>query len=476
MGPLAVSAASPQQDGKDVAAATQDCACVTERRHVWPCHLQFAELGLNPTLLNNLQRQGYTKPTPIQARSIPSLIAGRDLLGLAQTGTGKTAAFALPMLHALAKRPLRSTKRRAPRALVLAPTRELAGQVQASIEAYGRGLGLDSAVIFGGVGQGAQVAKLKAGIDILVATPGRLLDLFSQGHLRLDAVEILVLDEADRMLDMGFIKPIRQIVEKLSTRRQSLLFSATMPRAIRGLAQELLDAPVEVSVAPKVATTPLVDQYVCFVDQNDKPSLLAHVLAQPDAERVIVFTRTKRGADRVAKKMSRVDIEAAVIHGNKSQNARVRALDSFKSGRVRVLVATDVAARGIDVDGVSHVVNFDLPNEPESYVHRIGRTGRAGATGLALSFCDDSERPYLQAIERLAKKKLTRLDLPAALAETRAPTDRPTANHGPMNSPRAGRTRPNAQRRTRGHGRTATAAGTGGGQRRRREAALTSTR
>ena len=432
----------------------------------------FDELGLHPTLLANLQREGYSTPTPIQERSIPPLLAGRDLLGLAQTGTGKTAAFSLPVLHHLAKRTAQSDdrgRRRAPRALILAPTRELAGQVRDSIERYGQRLRLKSVVIFGGVGQGAQVSALRAGVDIIVATPGRLLDLYDQGHIRLDAIELLVLDEADRMLDMGFIKPIRQIVDKLPRQRQSLLFSATMPKAIRTLANELLDSPAEVSIAPKVVAAPVIEQFVCFVPQAAKPALLANVLEQPDAERVIVFTRTKRGADRVAKKLGQRDIEAAVIHGNKSQNARVRALNAFKSGRVPVLVATDVAARGIDVERISHVVNYDLPNEPESYVHRIGRTGRAGATGMALSFCDPTERPYLRDIEKLTKKKLSPVPIPAGVsipeqAPAGAPRPSTARSHNPgPNKP--DRTAKPARRRPRQPGRGPAPRGSAGHRR-----------
>ena len=405
--------------------------------------MSFENLGLNAHLLANIQRAGYANPTPIQARSIPHLIEGKDLLGLAQTGTGKTAAFSLPILHRLVD----GRRRRAPRALILAPTRELAAQINESLTLYGRGTGLTTAVIFGGVAQRSQVSALRSGVDILVATPGRLLDLHQQGYLHLDTVEVLVLDEADRMLDMGFIKPLKEIIRLLPTKRQSLLFSATMPDSIRQLAASLLKSPVEVRVAPKQTTTPQVDQYVCFVPRSVKPVLLAEVLAQRDAERVIVFTRTKRGADRVAKKLGQTNIEAAVIHGNKSQNSRLKALARFKEGNVRVMVATDIAARGIDVDHVSHVVNYDLPNEPESYVHRIGRTGRAGATGTALSFCDATERDYLRDIEKLTRKKLAVLPVPESIkraAEAKAAAAREV---GPP--PRAAAPRPTPRRRSR---------------------------
>ncbi len=366
--------------------------------------MRFEELRLRPELLATVQQQRYNEPTPIQAQAIPHILQGKDLLGCAQTGTGKTAAFALPLLHRLAAAPRRG---REPRVLVLAPTRELAAQVSESFSTYGRRLGIRTAAIFGGVGQAPQVRALRGGIDVLVATPGRLLDLYDQRHLELRSIEALVLDEADRMLDMGFIKPIREILAELPPRRQNLMFSATMPDAIRALAASLLRAPVRVSVTPVASTAPRIDQQVYYVNQAAKMDLLAHVLTSPEAERVIVFTRTKHGADRVAKRLSGCRIQAVVIHGNKSQSARLRALASFKSGRVRVLVATDVAARGIDVESVSHVVNYDVPNEPESYVHRIGRTGRAGAAGQALSFCDHAERRWLRSIERLTKMPMT---------------------------------------------------------------------
>ena len=365
----------------------------------------FSELALIEPIARALRAENYTIPTPIQAAAIPPLLDGRDLLGCAQTGTGKTAAFALPILQRLAA-DRRPAPKKGSRVLVLAPTRELALQISESFGAYGQHLGMSRAVIFGGVGQGPQVAALARGVDILVATPGRLLDLMGQGHAKLGAVEVLVLDEADRMLDMGFIRDIRQIVATLPARRQTLLFSATMPRDIAALADSMLRDPIKVSVAAPATTADNVDQWVMFVDRENKRHLLAEMLKDPAMTRTLVFTRTKHGANRVTEQLSRMQVGAQAIHGNKSQGARQAALESFRSGRTRVLVATDIAARGIDVDGITHVVNFELPNEPESYVHRIGRTARAGARGVALSFCDREERGYLRDIERLTKTPL----------------------------------------------------------------------
>ena len=365
--------------------------------------MTFEELRLHPALLAAVRHEGHRVPTPIQAQAIPHLLEGRDLMGCAQAGTGKTAAFALPILHRLAAEPRRG---RPPRALVLVPTRELAGQVAEGFTNYGRRLGARCAAVFGGVGQDAQVVALRGGLDVLVATPGRLLDLYDQHLLELHSVEVLVLDEADRMLDMGFLRPIRQIAATLPSRRQTVMFSATMPAAVRGLAGSLLRSPAQVSVSTAAPAAPRVEQHVYFVKQAEKIDLLADVLGRPGSERVIVFTRTRHGADKVARKLGHASIEAAVIHGSKSQNACLQALSRFKSGRVRVLVATDVAARGLDVDGISRVVNYDVPTEPESYVHRIGRTGRAGASGQALSFCDDAERPLLRDIERFTREPM----------------------------------------------------------------------
>ena len=365
----------------------------------------FAHLSLIEPIQRALRAEGYREPTHIQAAAIPDLLTGRDLLGCAQTGTGKTAAFAVPILQRLYSDRRRAGQRGA-RVLVLAPTRELASQISDSFGAYGRHLGLRHTVVYGGVRQERQVAALAGGVDVLVATPGRLIDLAHQGHVRLDRIETFVLDEADRMLDMGFIHDIRRIVAMLPDRRQTLLFSATMPKDIARLADSMLTNPVNVAVAPSATTVDSVEQRVLFVDRRDKPTLLAALLADPEAERVLVFSRTKHGANRIAKNLVRGGVEAVAIHGNKSQSARERALEGFRAGRVRALIATDVAARGIDVDGISHVINFDLPNEPESYVHRIGRTARAGTSGVALSFCDAEERPYLRDIERLVRQRI----------------------------------------------------------------------
>jgi ATP-dependent RNA helicase RhlE len=364
----------------------------------------FAALGLRDPILRAVTAEGYTTPTPIQLQSIPKVMQGHDLLGCAQTGTGKTAAFALPLLHRLAV--ASNSARRGPRVLVLVPTRELAVQIAESFGVYGRHLPIKTTVVFGGVSQGAQVTAIRRGVDVLVATPGRLIDLMSQGHAPLGDVETLVLDEADRMLDMGFIDPIRRIIAKLPSKRQNLLFSATMPPPIATLADQILRNPVKVSVAPVASTVDTVKQWVLFVRQSDKRSLLREILRDPTLTRAIVFTRTKAGANRVARDLDSAGVTAEAIHGNKSQNARQKALGAFRDGEVRVLVATDIAARGIDVDGVSHVINFELPNEPESYVHRIGRTARAGARGVALSFCDAAERTYLRDIERLTRAKI----------------------------------------------------------------------
>jgi ATP-dependent RNA helicase RhlE len=362
----------------------------------------FDGLGLIEPLRLALQAENYAKPTPIQVRTIPLLIEGKDLLGIAATGTGKTAAFALPILQRLSQARFPRLPG-APSALILAPTRELASQIGERFRAYGKELPLRTAVIFGGVNQHHQVKALKAGVDILIATPGRLLDLCNQRHVRLDKLSILVLDEADRMLDMGFIHDVRKIVALCPRRRQTLLFSATMPSPIAKLAQDILTAPVRIDIAPAKIAVDRIDQRVLFVGSKQKRSLLESLLAEPSMERVLIFTRTKRGADRVCRSLAQAGFAAAALHGNKAQNARVLALDDFRTGRVRILVATDIAARGIDVPHISHVINYELPNEPESYVHRIGRTARAGRAGIAFSFCDQSERPHLAAIERLMR-------------------------------------------------------------------------
>jgi ATP-dependent RNA helicase RhlE len=362
----------------------------------------FNDLGLVEPLQRAVAAEGYTTPTPIQAQSIPQLLTGRDLLGVAQTGTGKTAAFALPMLQRLAQS-RKGLMPKAPRALVLTPTRELAVQIGESFKTYGRHLGLRHAVIFGGVGQHPQAQALARGLDILVATPGRLLDLMGQNLARLDKLEIFVLDEADRMLDMGFIHDVRRIIATLPAQRQTLLFSATMPTDIANLANSILRDPATVTVTPVATTAERIDQWVLFVEHGDKRALLGEVLKDQSIKRALVFTRTKHGANRLAEQLGKMGVRADAIHGNKSQNARQRALADFTAGKLRILVATDIAARGIDIDGITHVINYELPNVPESYVHRIGRTARAGADGIALSFCDVEERAYLRDIERLIR-------------------------------------------------------------------------
>ena len=352
-----------------------------------------------------LEGEGYDAPTPIQAKAIPAVLRGSDLLGIAQTGTGKTAAFALPILHRLAAEP-RPAPRKGCRVLVLSPTRELASQIAESFRAYGRHLGLSTATVFGGVGPRPQIQALARGLDVLVATPGRLLDHVSTRNAHLGRTEILVLDEADQMLDLGFLKPIRTIVSNLPRERQTLFFSATMPKEIARLAHAFLREPVKVSVTPVASTVDRIAQRVIQIEAPKKRALLAELLANPDMSRTLVFTRTKRGADRVARHLEARGIPVAAIHGNKSQAQRERALAAFRSARIRVLVATDIAARGIDVSDVSHVVNFELPEVPEAYVHRIGRTARAGASGSAISLCDAAERGLLRGIERLTRQAI----------------------------------------------------------------------
>lgn len=380
-----------------IARVTTDATIVGEQR-LNP----FESLGVGTTLCRALKDVGYQTPTPIQARAIPSLLEGRDLLGVAQTGTGKTAAFALPLLQLLSDENKRAKPRR-PRALILAPTRELALQIHDELEAYGKYADLRHTYIFGGVSQNPQVRALKGGLDVVVATPGRLLDLASQGHIDLSEVSILVLDEADRLLDMGFVRDVKRIVGQTPKSRQSLLFSATMPAAVAALARDILRDPVRVDVSPKQVTVKEIEQRVVMVDNGDKQRMLEHLLLDDEVSRAIVFTRTKHRANKVARKLEGAGIDAEAIHGNKSQNARQRALQNFKNGDSWVLVATDIAARGIDIDGVSHVFNYELPHEPESYVHRIGRTGRAGAPGEAWSLVDPSERSRLRAVEKLIK-------------------------------------------------------------------------
>ncbi|MHB2169766.1 DEAD/DEAH box helicase [Alsobacter sp. R-9] len=415
----------------------------------------FSSLGLAAPILKALATENYVTPTPIQAKAIPHVMTGRDLLGVAQTGTGKTAAFALPILHRLdADR--RQTPRRGCRALVLSPTRELASQIAESFTAYGRNMRLSVAVIFGGVKIGKQIREMANGVDVLVATPGRLLDLVNQRAVTLNDVEVIVLDEADQMLDMGFIHDIRKLVAMLPKKRQSLFFSATMPKDIADLADRFLTDPAKVSVAPVATTAERIDQRVIFIDTARKQALLTKLLDDRSIARALVFTRTKHGADRVVRRLAASGIPAAAIHGNKSQPQREKALADFRDGHSRLLVATDIAARGIDVDGVTHVINFDLPNVPESYVHRIGRTARAGAAGIAISFCDSEERAFLRDIERL-----TRLKVPVVPA----PDDLPMVADAPRPAPEerqhrgGGRGRDNhrgprdGQRRAEGQGR-----------------------
>ncbi len=366
----------------------------------------FDGLGLADPILRAINEQGYSTPTPIQAQAIPPMLEGRDIMGIAQTGTGKTAAFALPLLHRLAKSGGGRPPQRGTRALILAPTRELAGQIYACIRTYSQHMGLRSAVVYGGVSIRGQIGTMARGVDILVATPGRLLDLVNQKCAHLNAVETFVLDEADRMLDMGFSPDVKRIAALLPNKHQTAMFSATMAKTVQGLAESLLNDPVRVEVAPVATTIEKVDQRILFVRKADKRALLGGLLKDQEIERALVFTRTKHGADKVARHLEQKGVRAGVIHGNRSQNQRERAIREFSNGRVRVMVATDIAARGIDIDGVTHVINFDLPNEPDSYVHRIGRTGRAGAVGTAISFCDVEEKAYLLDIEKTIRQRV----------------------------------------------------------------------
>lgn len=370
---------------------------------------KFADLDLRPPILRAVEEGGYENMTPIQAKAIPKVLDGRDLIAVAQTGTGKTAAFSLPLIQLL----LAGEGKRRPkttRALILAPTRELAVQIEENIRGYAKYLHYKISLVYGGASPNPQIKAMAPGVDILIATPGRLLDLMNQGHIKLHDVKYFVLDEADRMLDMGFIRDINRIVEKLPSKRQTLFFSATMPKSVVGLANNILTNPDRVEVAPAATTAEKVDQYVLMVPKNMKRKLLAHVLKDDAIKRVIIFTRTKHGANRVSRNLEQLGVSSSAIHGNKSQNARQKALNEFRDGEIRALVATDVAARGIDVDGITHVINYDLPNEPDSYVHRIGRTARAGATGISLSFCDHDERAYLRDIEKLIRQKIPLMD------------------------------------------------------------------
>ncbi|MBC7834708.1 MAG: DEAD/DEAH box helicase, partial [Phycisphaerales bacterium] len=418
--------------------------------------MQFSSLALCEPLLIALADEGYTTPTPIQAQAIGPAMEGRDILGCAQTGTGKTAAFALPILHKLHTAPVDKTRRGPvlPRALILSPTRELATQIADSFATYGGQTMLTHTVIYGGVSQQRQVRDLQRGVDIIVATPGRLIDLMEQGFVNLSAVSVFVLDEGDRMLDMGFIQPIRRIAGALRAERQTMLFSATMPREIMKLADSLLRSPVKIAVTPTASAVPAIDQSLYMVGRHTKQALLEHLLHEHRIVRAVVFTKTKHGADKVSKRLLRAGITAEAIHGNKAQNKRQKALDKFRAGHSRVLVATDVAARGLDVDGITHVFNFDLPMEAEAYIHRIGRTGRAGASGIALSFCDHEERGLLREIEKLTGKKIPLLVTPTDLPEP-APYEAGPGRAG--SSGGHGHERPNAAP----HGRHRT----GGGQR-----------
>lgn len=373
--------------------------------------MSFNNLQLIEPVLKALAHEGYTAPTPIQEQAIPIILERRDLLGCAQTGTGKTAAFAIPILQLMHNQQQEANKeqpnaKRTIRTLILTPTRELAIQIEESFQAYGKYIDLRHLVIFGGVSQFNQVSALRRGVDILVATPGRLLDLMNQNHVSLRDIQFFVLDEADRMLDMGFVHDVKRIIAKLPAKRQTLFFSATMPPEAQYLANELLTNPAKVQVTPASSTADTVEQSIYFVEKQNKTSLLVHLLSDDTIGTALVFTKTKYGADKVAKSLTRAGIRAEAIHGNKSQNARQQALGNFKSRRTRVLVATDIAARGIDIDDLTHVINFDLPNIPESYVHRIGRTGRAGASGIAISFCDYEEKIFLRDIQRLIGKNI----------------------------------------------------------------------
>jgi len=391
--------------------------------------IPFAALGLAESLLRAIAETGYTAPTPIQAQAIPQVLKGGDLLAAAQTGTGKTAGFTLPILHRLLETPLRQAKAGRPRCLILTPTRELAAQVEESVRTYGKHTPIRSMVMFGGVNINPQIGALRKPVDILVATPGRLLDHAQQKTVDLSGVEILVLDEADRMLDMGFIRDIRRVLALLPKQRQNLLFSATFSDEIRELARGVLDNPAEISVARRNTASELVRQSLVMTEQAHKRDLLSHIIRESGWHQVLVFTRTKHGANRLAEKLVKDGLTAAAIHGNKSQAARTRALSGFKEGKVAVLVATDIAARGIDIDQLPHVVNFELPNVPEDYVHRIGRTGRAGSEGSALSLVDRTEIKYLNAIEKLIKRPIDRTTIegwtpPAGAAESFAAEER----------------------------------------------------
>ncbi|MES2173671.1 MAG: DEAD/DEAH box helicase [Pseudomonadota bacterium] len=409
--------------------------------------MQFNELGLAEPIMKALASKNYVTPTPIQQKAIPVLLEGKDLCGIAQTGTGKTAAFALPSLDYFARNP-RVTPVKGCRMLVLAPTRELAAQIAQSFRDYGRFLKLSVETVFGGVPIGKQIRALSVGVDVVVATPGRLLDLIDQRALTLKDVEIFVLDEADQMMDMGFIHPLKRVAKMLPADRQNLFFSATMPKEIEALAAQFLNNPVKVSVAPQSTTAERVDQQMYFVNQGEKQALLHLVLQSEEIDRALIFTRTKHGADRVVRFLEGAGIDAFAIHGNKSQGQRTTALQAFRQGKVKLLVATDIAARGIDVSGVSHVINFEIPNVAEQYVHRIGRTARAGADGIAISFVADDERPYLKAIEKTTRVKLEVVALPENFMDAVRALPKPAApKKGPSQTPQQQARRADGQRK-----------------------------
>jgi len=413
--------------------------------------MTFENLNIIQPILDAIKNENYVTPTPIQEQTIPAILEGRDIIGCAQTGTGKTAAFAIPILQNLKKDPRFSQEKRRPiQALILSPTRELAIQIGEKFAAYGKFTGLRHAVIFGGVNQRSQVRSLKEGVDIVVATPGRLLDLMNQRYVKLDRLKILTLDEADRMLDMGFINDMKKIIARIPAKRQTLFFSATMPRAIVDLSRSILNDPVKVSVSPVSMSADTVTQELYYVEKANKKSLLSHILDKHDISSALIFTRTKHGADKVSKQINMLGINAEAIHGSKSQNSRQRALANFKSKKTTVLVATDIASRGIDIDELSHVINYEIPNEPETYVHRIGRTGRAGASGIAISFCAREEQPFLKDIHKLINKNIPVIeDHPYHMADLRPPENSPRPSRRPSNQ-RGGRRRFNSNSRRRG--------------------------
>ncbi|TGN19315.1 DEAD/DEAH box helicase [Leptospira idonii] len=395
----------------------------------------FLQFGLHPQIQKAIDESGYTSPTPIQTQAIPLLLQTRDLIGCAQTGTGKTAAFALPILHHLTNH-RRQLEQKKPRALVLTPTRELAIQVSENFQTYGKYLNLKHSVIFGGVGQSPQVKSLSSGVDILVATPGRLIDLINQKYLKLDSVETFVLDEADRMLDMGFIHAIKKVLNLLPSKRHNLFFSATMPPEVEKIAKSMLVDPVRIEVTPESTTVEKINQSVLFLDKEKKKEVLVSLFQNKDLKKVVVFTKTKHGANKVAELLQKRGISVGIIHGNKSQTARQTSLENFRTGKARALVATDIAARGIDVDGVTHVINYELPNVPESYVHRIGRTARAGAEGVAISFCDREERPLLKDIEKKIGKQIPvdqNYSFPAEQTADKTKKSQPNQGHTKQN-------------------------------------------